>query len=466
MSRTIGWTRAGRLSRTFRRKADVLEAATELVAVRQWGPVALSLSSILLLLVFTVPAACGQDEFTQNGFAVPSQNPAGGATHPLSFQVRQARNLLETGQPQKAIPLLRQAISKNPADGDSHLLLGIALSAIPRRSEALQELSKAVILEPESAVAWFSLGNAQARFAELAPAQKAYENAVRLDPSFVQARVNLALVLAQQNQLPSAEENLRAANAQLGEKPAAAYSHYLLGRVLSQRNEPDRALTELRTATRLKPDYEQAYLATGMAQIALRNDRAAVQALEKAVRLSPADIEAEYQLGGALLRLGQAAQAVPPLEKTVTARPDNRPARYQLCQSLRKAGRGKDAMNCMQKLRVLISKENAAAQSTSATGFNNQGVSLEKAGNLKAAIASYRAAVNLEPAQPVFRRNLALALCRQGQWDEGVAELRKVLRQAPGDTEATQALYIGLDHLKKEAGRASSSAAVSKAVPP
>ncbi|MGH9352756.1 MAG: tetratricopeptide repeat protein [Terriglobia bacterium] len=76
-------------------------------------------------------------------------------------EISQARMLIREGSSAQAVTVLRDVLREHPRSGDAHLLLGIALSALPERAEALQELQKAVALEPGSAVAYFSLGNAE-----------------------------------------------------------------------------------------------------------------------------------------------------------------------------------------------------------------------------------------------------------------------------------------------------------------
>jgi tetratricopeptide (TPR) repeat protein len=81
--------------------------------------------------------------------------------------------------------------------------------------------------------------------------------------------------------------------------------------------------------------------------------------------------------------------------------------------------------------------------------LNNDGVELEKSGKLSAALEKYRSALELDPLHGGYRRNLALGLCRLGQWEQGIAELREVLRQNPNDEETTRALYIALEQAAK-----------------
>jgi tetratricopeptide (TPR) repeat protein len=411
------------------------------------SPTALSVACLILLTF------CGVfPNLARRSFASPQsqaleyrESPVAGL--PESEEISRAKKLLAEGRREQAISLLQTLLRSHPEDGDAHLLLGIALSTVPRRNEALQELQKAVDLNPGSAVAYFSLGNAQARFANMNAAREAFARAVKLDPSFLPARISLAMVLAQQKQLEAARNDLAEAIALVGQKPPAAYPHFLLAQVLVQQGHLHQALKELDAATALRPRYAEAYLNAGLIRTHLLQDRAALVDFRKAAELSPRNVEAQVQLGGAYFRLGMPSQAVEPLRKAVAMRPGDRKTLYQLCEALQRTERKQDALACEEKLSVLVRKGLAETDNLRAAGeLNNEGIKLQDSGNLAAAIKEYRAAVRLDPQQTVFRRNLALALCRLGRWEDGAIELRKVLKQDPSDTEATKMLYIALDH--------------------
>ena len=53
----------------------------------------------------------------------------------------------------------------------------------------------------------------------------------------------------------------------------------------------------------------------------------------------------------------------------------------------------------------------------------------------------------MEPLNGIVRRNMALVLCRLDRWDEGIEELRDILRHDPDDAE-TSALTIALDQAR------------------
>jgi predicted Zn-dependent protease len=81
-------------------------------------------------------------------------------------------------------------------------------------------------------------------------------------------------------------------------------------------------------------------------------------------------------------------------------------------------------------------------------------MALEKAGDVRAALEKYRAALDLDPTDVVLRLNYGLALCRLGRWQEGAAELREVLRLDPNNAHAAKALYIAIDETQKQAAQA------------
>jgi tetratricopeptide (TPR) repeat protein len=365
-------------------------------------------------------------------------------------KIARAKDLLEAGSKDHAIAILREVLRDEPENGDVHLLLGSALALVPERSEALKELQKAVELQPFSALAHFTLGTALARFGEPNAARRSFEKTLDLGPKFAEAHVSLAMILAQQHDLASAREHLIRSIQILGHTPSAAHSHYLLAQVLSEQNELEKAVEELNTATSLRPDYAEAFLALGLIRKQQLNNVAAIAAFKTAVALSPQNFEAQYELGAAYLRVDDPSQAVLHLRQAARLKPVDQSTLYQLCRALQRVGQAEEANACDQELSMKISTGVAAAgNELAATQANNAGVELEKEGNLAGALEKYHAALRLSPTRTVFRRNVALALCRLGRWDEGIAQLQEVLKEDPDDAEATKALYIALENARK-----------------
>jgi len=142
--------------------------------------------------------------------------------------------------------------------------------------------------------------------------------------------------------------------------------------------------------------------------------------------------------------------AVEHLREALRLDPDDRATLYNLQMALRANGQGDEAKHVEAKIAELLRQRSLASKTAiQAAKLNNEGVEMEKTGNLRAALEKYRAALELDPEHGGFRLNLGLALCRLGRWDEGIAEIREVVRRYPDNAEATKALYIALEQQSK-----------------
>ena len=359
-------------------------------------------------------------------------------------ELQRATQLLSAGQLDQAILILRNITREEPKNPDAQLLLGTALALVPQRTQAIEALQKAIELRPAFAPGYVALGMALTRFVELDAATEMFNKALTLDPQMVDAHISLGLILAQRKQSASAREHFQKAIQVLGDLPAAAYPRYLLAQVLAEAEEFARALEEIEVAIKLRPDYSEAYLSQGLLKKRLRDEPGALLAFKKTVELSPGNAKGRYELGAACLLAGQILPAIEHLQKSLELRPGDRFAMYHLCRALRRAGRNDDAKVCQQQLSEIIEGQLKAAD-LSAGELNNAGVRLEQAGEFNGALVKYREAVGLDPLNPVFKRNLALVLCRLGRWEEAVVELKEVLEIDPADAKATKALYMALD---------------------
>ena len=114
--------------------------------------------------------------------------------------------------------------------------------------------------------------------------------------------------------------------------------------------------------------------------------------------------------------------------------------------ALRKAGQVEQAKPIEKRIAELQQQSDRASEvGFAASGLNSEGIQLEKSGDVRGALAKYRAALDLDPTGYGFRLNYALALCRLGRWRDGIVELREVLRVDPDNAEAMKAFYIAID---------------------
>jgi tetratricopeptide (TPR) repeat protein len=382
---------------------------------------------------------------------------AAAAGQPLRAQnpaLDQARRLFAAGSYERAAQILDSEIAAHPGDADAHLLLGQIDALEGRRSEAIAQLSRTIELQPNSAVAYNILGTALNRFAEFDAARKAFEQAVTLDPRMADARINLAMTLAEASDLKGASEQLTAVIKQHPAGADAARAHYLLGKI-AEDQDSRQAIAELVASAKLNPRDEQTWLELGSLRDESGDQAGALAAFEQAVACDPRDPEAQYQLGSEFLAKDDARAAVVHLELARKAMPKPTLALlYKLDRALRKTGNEQEAAKVRDAAKALLAgSSDANTNFEQAEELEHAALTLEQNGNLASAIGKYKAALEVNPEENRFRYNYALALCHAGRWQEGIAQLNDVLANDPGNIDARRALFIAMDKSRQAAGK-------------
>lgn len=365
--------------------------------------------------------------------------------------LEQAQKLLSAGHLNEGIAMLQEIIKKDPNDSQAHLILGTALAVEGLRNESITEMNTAVRLSPDSADAYNQLGTVLSRFLEDDEAQRAFENALTLDPHFAQAHVNLALVLAQKGNFHSAHEHLDRAIELEGNNKFASRAYFVRAMVWSAQGNNDGAIADLKKATQLRPNYEAAWSDLSQLLYSKSDVAGALSAAERAVAIDPNDAAAQYQLGHLYLDNGNSAKALTHLRAAQALGANDTATLYALERALRATG---DLEQAKQVGKQVVQLDHQSVKATqvlfTASGLNNAGVRLEKSGDLPAALAKYKAALDLDPTGYGYRLNYGLALCRLGRWEEGILQLREVLKADPNNADAAKALYIAQDNVAKK----------------
>lgn len=364
--------------------------------------------------------------------------------------LQKARDLLANGSLPEAVTILRQVIQDDPGNLDAHLSLGTALALQGLREQSLAEMETAIKLSPNSAQVRNQLGVILSRFLDTDAARKAFEDALALDPNFAEAYVNLALILAQTGELPLAHEHLDRAIAIYGSSPSAARAYFLRAKVWSAQGNNDKAIADLESATQLKTDFADAWFDLSQLRHSKGNPNGAFVAAKKVVVLNPKNAAAQSWLGRLYLENGDAASAVHHLQIASSLGAEDEATIYSLARALRTAGREQDARRVEEKFMEMQSLSTQAGKVLfTASGLNEEGLRLEHNGDLPGALHKYHQAVDLDPTGYGFRLNYALALCRTGQWKEGITQLQEVLKEDPDNASARKALFIAEEEVSK-----------------
>lgn len=200
---------------------------------------------------------------------------------------------------------------------------------------ATRELVAAELIDADRPEAHLNLGLLSVRQGDVAAAETEYSTALRLDPAFVPALVNLADLDRMRGLDEQGAALLRKAVAAA---PANAEVHHALGLLLIRRHDLDGALIELRRANELDPDsaryayvYAIALSQTGFAPRAAR-------LLEQTHQRHPADRDTLRALISIEAATGHVPNALRHAEELTTLDPSDRQAR-QMVEELRRLAR-------------------------------------------------------------------------------------------------------------------------------
>lgn len=248
------------------------------------------------------------------------------------------------------------------------------------RRVAIDQLRRAVRLEPTFAQAWAALAEirvnayrATGDVAVLEEALSAAERAIELNPRLPAARLAMAEVLAARGRFEEAEEHIAET---LGDLPNPARAYEMLAWNQFLQGLPERAISLQRTATDLAPDDWAVWNRLGVLLGRLSRYEEGERAFARAAELAPADVQAPRGLLGAML----------------------------ISQS-----RVAEALAIFDEIPRPVRDPVLASNIATAYYFS------DRPDHMRLAIEHYRTAVRLAPNEPVYRRNLGDAYQKTGQ---------------------------------------------------
>ena len=189
---------------------------------------------------------------------------------------------------------------------DIHLLLGTRALQSGDAATAVREFQAVVEAKPNDSGAHESLGTAYALTRRLSLAKAEYERALKLDPSSVKVRKQLAVLEVQLGH-PEAAVQLLTEAAQRSPRDAQVF--FQLGVLLQTMGKAEQAVPQLQKAAALQPGFAPALQALGISYLDLRQYEPATAALEQARKLAPASPDVLMALANAYEARGMSRAA-------------------------------------------------------------------------------------------------------------------------------------------------------------
>lgn len=212
------------------------------------------------------------------------------------FYVRRAALLLRVGRLNEARADIKQALNRDPNDGEAYALSAVIAVALNDRAEALTNGQEAIKRSPKSATARVALSYAlQANF-QLEAAREQVSQAVADQPDDARAWARLAELWLSLGYLDRAQE---AAGRASSLAPNVSRASTVLGFAALARVDISEARTAFERAIALESDSPLARLGLGLAKIRRGDLEGGRRDIEIAAALSPDDPIVRSYLGKA-----------------------------------------------------------------------------------------------------------------------------------------------------------------------
>jgi len=327
----------------------------------------------------------------------------------------------------------QSAVALDSSHAQAYIGLGKLYGDQGDRTKALAALQRALALADEASAHYY-LGNFYAGQGAYQPAISHYQQAIERQPSYEQAYINLAGVLARQTKYSTAIAVLTRGVAAL---PGRAELKFRLGWNYFVQGRYAAALEQFQQVVRLDPQRHQAYDFMARIYIAQEKGEAAQQLLQQGLSVHPDASALLARLGILLLNVGEPVQASEYLERAIRSAPDHAEAYYNLGQAYLQNGlreQGQAVLGYFELLqsnyRELLDLKTALVLNPSdATACFGLGKVYGRIGRYEAARRAYRAVLQIDPSHRDAQNNLGNIYLRQQRPHQAI-EVFSALLQA------------------------------------
>ena len=282
------------------------------------------------------------------GFAYIQRSDAPYLTPDAEKYFHSGIKALQRGHSSEAIQDLTKAIELNPNDADAYAVRGASYIGQDEHDQAIQDLTKAIELKPNDADAYDIRGHAYLRRHEHGRVIQDLTKAIELNPKLAGAYYFRGLAYYSKSQYDYAIQDLTKA---IELKPDYAEAYYTRGRSYVGQGKYDHAIEDLTKAIELKPELVDAYRIRGHVYVGQGKYDHAIEDLTKAVALKSNYAEAYYVRAIAYVGQGKYDYAIEDLTKVVELEPNYAEAYYARALALSALKRWKEAKSDLTSAR-------------------------------------------------------------------------------------------------------------------
>jgi protein O-GlcNAc transferase len=222
-------------------------------------------------------------------------------------QIARAYELLSQGKLDSAERLLKQILRTEPSVGQALYCLGLIDYQRQRFAKAAELIGKAIGRGVEDPTSYNNLGLALLAAGDAKKAIEAFDQALELDPLYVQAWFNRGNAWRERQNLQAALLDYEKA---LALDPYLALAHNNLGLVFRQNGDLSKAIDCFEKCLQVQPDYHLALNNLGLCHQMQGATNLALQNYHAALALAPNYVEAHVNTGNLLQQAGRYEEAL------------------------------------------------------------------------------------------------------------------------------------------------------------
>jgi len=335
------------------------------------------------------------------------------------------------------------AANARPNDPEASGKLGMLLDLYNRPDEAARCYERAQQLGPNVFKWFYYEGILRTHQKNQAQAVVLFRAALRIDPTYLPARLKFAASLLENANL---EESLKTYTAILKDYPDSAEAYYGLGRILSLRGDAAGATKSFQRALELFPAYGAAHYALAQADRKLGNqagaatelrlyeaNRTLVPPMDDPLRDAMRDLDiaaaAHLEWGLELQQVGRSRDAIAETEKAAVLDPQLVQAQVNLIILYGQVGDFAKGEEHFRKAVALNPHQFPDA-------YYDYGVLLMKANRLPEAAQAFQEAIEIKPSYADAHNNLGYLMEREGKLEDAASEYQKAIEANPNFRQA------------------------------
>jgi len=325
----------------------------------------------------------------------------------------------------------------------------VAVAAPVVRAEPTRPAPRPPVRQPETPASLVTKGDALASANAHDAALGLYDEAVRLDPTYLPALLGRATTLARLNRRPEALESYRQLLSKDGQNLDALRG---LARMLADDRRWRECLEAVDGLLRVRPNEAPALEMRGDALANLGRRPEALAAYEGAAAIDPANgnlrqkieevrVDVPSLLSRALIASasGNYPAALNLFDDILEVDPSNMNALIGKAVAYRRSGKPQEALNCLDLV--------LGVQASNASALLNRGNILLEEGDLAGALDSFDRLTQLYPADEDAWAAQGEVLVKMGRDDDAMRAYTEALKLSPGD-EGIQRHILELEAAK------------------